>query len=224
MIYAVPTKKGLGMEIWGTRDDLEYLYEIVSKFWNDPSLSQIKGYEDKNNLISSFSFEIRKASYGSRLNRTHSHYSFEEIPYCGFQVSWVHMIFSLAALKYNMKIMESDKADIAMFLHLEYWIERTMKSYDAVGAANLLPYIDDAIHAGNEYLYLYMRHINSTFFQWKGGKISFRKLGKLMRTAVFSTDEYTELLSFLHSEAQKYSCKVEDLELNDDNKIYEIEW
>ena len=155
MIYTIPTKKGLGIEIWGTRDDLEYLYDIVSKFLNNPTLSQVKGYEDKNNLISSFSFEIRKASYGSRLTRSHSHYTFEQIPYCGFQVSWVHLLFSIAALKHNMKITESNKADIAMFLHLEYWIERAMKSYDTVGAANLLPYLDDAINVGNEYLYLY---------------------------------------------------------------------
>lgn len=224
MIYAIPTKKGLGIEIWGTRDDLEYLYDIVSKFWNDPSLSQIKGYEDKNDLISSFSFELRKASYGSRLNRTHSHYSFEEIPYCGFQVSWVHILFSIAALKYNMKLMKSDKADIAMFLNLEYWIERAMKSYDSVGAVNLLPFLDDAIHAGNEYLYLFMRHINSTFFGLKGGKKSFRSLAQLMRTAVFSTDEYNDLRNFLQSEAKKHNCKIEDLELNDDDKLYEIEW
>ncbi|PZU05650.1 MAG: hypothetical protein DI622_18775 [Chryseobacterium sp.] len=224
MIYSIPTKKGLGIEIWGTRDDLEYLYDIVSKFWNDPSLSQVPGYEDKNNLISSFSYEIRKASYGSRLTRSHSHYTFEQIPYCGFQVSWAHILFSIAALKYNMKITESNKADIAMFLHLEYWIETAMKSYDTVGAANLLPYLDDAINAGNEYLYLYMRHINSSFFELKGGKKSFRKLDKLMRTAVYATEEYNNLLSFLQSEAKKHNCKVEDLELNDDDKIYEIQW
>jgi len=224
MIYTVPTKKGLGIEIWGTRDDLEYFYDIVSKFWNDSSLSDLKGYEDKNNLISSFSFALRKASYGSRLNRTHSHYSLEQIPYSGFQISWVHIIFSLSALKYNMKVTGINKADIAIFLHLEYWIERTMNDYDKIGAVNLLPYLDDAINAGNEHLYLYMRHIDSTFFSLGGGKNSFRKLAKLMRTAVYGTDEYNDLLNFLKSEAKKHNCKVEDLELNDDDKIYAIQW
>ena len=114
MIYAVPTKKGLGVELWGTREDLEYLYEVISKFWNDENLLHIKGYEDKNKLISSFSYEIRKASYGSRLTRNSSHYSFEEIPYLGFKVSWVHIVFSIAALRYNMRMVESNKGEIAM--------------------------------------------------------------------------------------------------------------
>ena len=224
MIYAVPTKKGLGVELWGTREDLEYLYEVISKFWNDENLLHIKGYEDKNKLISSFSFEIRKASYGSRLTRNSSHYSFEEIPYLGFKVSWVHIVFSIAALRYNMRMVESNKGEIAMFLHLEYWIERAMESYDSIGAKKLLPFLNDAIDAGNEYLYLYMRNINATFFEMKGGKNSFRKLADLLRTSIYSTEEYKDLLNFLQSEAKKHNCAIEDLELDDDDDIYEIEW
>ncbi|AZA88554.1 hypothetical protein EG349_18150 [Chryseobacterium shandongense] len=224
MIYAVPTKKGLGIEIWGTRDDLEYIYEIISKFWNDEAYFHVKGYEDKNKLISSFSYEIRKASYGSRLTRNHSHYSFEEIPYLGFKISWVHIIFSIVALKYNMRMVDSNKADIAMFLHLEYWIEQVIESYDPIGAKTLLPFLNDAINAGNEYLYLYMRHINAKFFEMRGGKIAFRKLADLMRVSIYFSNEYNDFLDFLKSEAEKYNCKIDDLELSDDHKIYEIEW
>lgn len=224
MIYAVPTKKGLGVEIWGTRDDLEYLYEIISKFWNDESFYHIKGYEDKNKLISSFSYEIRKASYGSRLTKDHSHYSIEEIPYVGFKISWPHIVFSIIALRYNMRMVDSNKADIAMFLHLEYWIELAMENYDSAGTQKLLPYLNGAVNAGNEYLYLFMRHINASFFEMNGGKNSYRKLADLMRVSIYSSEEYNDLLIFLQSEAKKYNCKIEDLELSDDDKIYEIEW
>lgn len=224
MIYAVPTKKGLGVEIWGTRDDLEYLYEIISKFWNDESFYHIKGYEDKNKLISSFSYEIRKASYGSRLTKDNSHYSIEEIPYVGFKISWPHIVFSIIALRYNMRMVDSNKADIAMFLHLEYWIELAMENYDSVGTKKLLPYLNGAVNAGNEYLYLFMRHINASFFEMNGDKNSYRKLADLMRVSIYSSEEYNDLLIFLQSEAKKYNCKIEDLELSDDDKIYEIEW
>ncbi|WP_185140317.1 MULTISPECIES: DUF6904 family protein [unclassified Chryseobacterium] len=195
MIYSIPTKKGLGIEIWGTRDDLEYLYDIISKFWNDESFFNFKGYEDKNNLISSFSFEIRKASYGSRLERTHSHYSFEEIPYLGFEISWVHILFSISALRYNMRMVDTTKQDIAMFLHLESWIERSMNDYDSVGAKKLLFFLDNGIYAGNEYLYLFMRHINAKFFEMKGGKTSFRKLADLMKTSIPFSKEYDSFLN-----------------------------
>lgn len=224
MMYAVPTKKGLGVEIWGTRDDLDYFHEVLSKFWNNESFAEVKGYEDKNNLISILSYEIRKASYGSRLTRNHSHYSFEDIPYVGFQISWVCIIFSIAALRYNMRLTKNEKCDIALFLNLEYWIERSSESFDPIGANKLLPFLEDAIFAGNEYLYLYMRHVNAAFFETKGGKTAFRKLADMMRVAVYASDEYKELLNYLKSEAKKYNCKIEDLELSDDNVDYEVEW
>lgn len=224
MIYAIPTRKGLGVEIWGTRGDLEYLYDIISKFWGEEKFLNVKGNDDKNNLISSFSYELRKASYGSRLSRKSSHYSFEEIPYLGFKISWVHIMFTIAALRYNMMMIDSNKADIAMFLHVEYCIERAMENYDPTGAKKLLPFLDYAIYAGNQYLYLYMRHINALFFEMKGGKLSFRKLYDLMRASVYSSEEYGDLLNFLQSEAKKYNCNIEDMELNEDDRIYEIEW
>lgn len=220
----IPTKNGLGIEIWGTRDDMEYLYEIISKFWNDEAFFHIKGYEDKNKLISSFSYELRKASYGSRLIKNHSHYSVEEIPYVGFKISWPHIIFSIVALRYNKRMVDSNKADIAMFLHLEYWIEQAMESYDSLGAKKLLPFLDSAVNAGNEYLYLYMRHINATFFKMKGGRNSFRKLADIMRVSIYFSDEYKDFLNFLQFEAKKYNCSIDELELSDDDNIYEIEW
>jgi len=88
-----------GIEIVGTRDDLEYLYEIISKFWNDESYYYIKGYEDKNKLNSSFSYERRQASYGSRLTKNDS-------PFIGFKVSWHHIVFSFVALRDDDKIYE----------------------------------------------------------------------------------------------------------------------
>ena len=69
-----------------------------------------------------------------------------------------------------------------------------------------------------------MRHVNATFFEMKGGKIAFRKLADLMRVSIYFSDEYNDFLGFLKSEAKKYNCNIEDLELSDDDKIYEIAW
>ena len=224
MIYTVPTKKGIGLELWGTYDDLINLYDVIGKFWNDEKFQNYKGYEDKNKLISGFSYEIRKAYEGSREKRNHSHYSLDEIPYLGTKFSWPHILFSISALRYNMNIVEINKFDIAMFLQLEYWIERSLNDYDIIGAKKLLPFIDDAIYAGNEYLYLFMRQINLQFFEMKGGKTSFRKLPDLMKMSVIFSKEYDAHTNFLKSEAKKYNCKIDDLELSDENEIYEIEW
>ncbi|NOQ70668.1 MAG: hypothetical protein GQ574_01630 [Crocinitomix sp.] len=101
MLYIVPTKKGLGVEIWGNQDDLNSLYEVIGKFWNDENYLSKDGFESRDQLISGFSYEIRKAMQGNRLTRKSSHYSIEEGDYYGTKIFWVHFLFSLAAIKYN---------------------------------------------------------------------------------------------------------------------------
>ena len=93
-----------------------------------------------------------------------------------------------------------------------------------MGAKKLLPFLNGAVHGKNEYIYQYMRNIDSRFFQMKGGKVSFRKLSDLMKTASIFTREYQELLNFLKLEARKFNCKIDDLDIDENDEINEIEW
>jgi hypothetical protein len=225
MIYIVPTKRGIGCELWGTYEDLFNLYEVIGKFWNDQNQVNIKGLENRDQLISGFSYEIRKAKDGSRLTRTHNHFFHESIPYFGVQISWVHFLFSLTAIKFNMRIYETDRFDVSTILQLEFWLERAMVSFDQTGGEKLAGYISDGIYAGNPYLYQFMRSINLDFFKFGGGKIAFRKLPQLMQRSVYLTEEYNEYLSFLTGEAKRLNCKIDDLELSDEEFDYEgIKW
>lgn len=54
--------------------------------------------------------------------------------------------------------------------------------------------------------------------------MSFRKLAELMKTSALFSKEYENFLNFLKSEAKRHNCSIEDLELSDDDAIYEIEW
>ncbi|MBT2561117.1 hypothetical protein J7E50_09770 [Pedobacter sp. ISL-68] len=224
MIYTVPTKRGLGIQLWGNYDDLRTLYDVFGKFWNDPNYTENKLFEDRDRLISGFSYELRKAYEGSKLKRESSHFSLDNIEYLGVELSWVHIIFSLNALRQNMKFIESNKLDLATFLSLEYWLERSMNEFDEVGARTLIPYIDGAIESTNKHIYLYMRSINADYFTMGGGKLAFRKLSTLLRKAIYYTPEYNEHLEFLNKEAKRLKCEINDLELTDDHINYDIKW
>jgi len=225
MIYIVPTKKGMGVELWGTYEDLNNFHGVVGKFWNDENRLNIKEFENRDKLISGFSYEIRKAYEGSRLKRTTSHYSFDEIDYFGAQISWVHFLFSLAALKFNMRYSETNKYDISMFLQIEFWLERAMYNYDEIGARNLIGFIEDGVYGANEYIYHYMRSINMDYVFLGGGKRAFRKLPELLKRGIFYTDEYKSYKTFLENDAKRLGCEINDLEINDDDIDYEsIKW
>lgn len=225
MLYIIPTKNGIGVEIWGTYDDLENLYAFIYQFWNKEDKLKQKGFENRDILISSFSYEIRKAKDGHRLKRKSSHYSFEEVSYFGTKISWVHILFSLTAIKYNMAYYPTSKLDISHLMNIEFWLENAMESYDKTGAQYLVGFIEGGLHSGNEYIYHYMRWINYDFFQLGGGKKSFRKLPGLLKRGVYFTDEYKDFEVFLKSESEKSNCLISEMELNDDDFDYDkIKW
>ncbi len=225
MIYILPTKRGLGVELWGTNQDLHNFYEVVGKFWNDENKFNIKGFESRDKVISGFSYEIRKAYEGKRLKRKNSPFSFDEIECFGTRISWVHFLFAITALKFNMRYCETNKYDIAMFLQIEFWLEKAMNSYDEVGANSLIGYIEDGLYGANEYIYLYMRSINLDYFLLGGGKRAFRKLSQLLRKGVFCTDEYKAYKNLLEIDSKRLQCSINDLEINDDYIKYEdIVW
>ena len=225
MIYIIPTKRGIGVEIWGTYEDLTNFYEVLGKFWNDEKQLSNNGFENRDTLLCGFSYEIRKAKEGSRLKRKNSHFFFEEKEYLGCQISWVHFLFSLAALKFNMRYYETNKFDISQILLIEYWLERAMNGFDEIGAAKLVGFIEDGLYGANNYIYQYMRSINLDFFLLGGGKQAFRKLPDLLKKGVFYSDEYKAYAKFLEEEAKRLNCKIEDLELNDDDFDYEkVKW
>lgn len=225
MLYLIPTKNGLGVEIWGTYEDLKNLYNVVSKFWNHEEFIGDKFHQNRDKVISGFSYELRKGYDGYRLKKDHSHFYFESNKYFGFQISWVQMLFTLSTLRYNMRFFESNKYDLSIFLQLEYWLENSMTEYDEVGAQTLIDYISDGIYLGNNYIYQYMRVINYDYFLLGGGKKNFRKLPELLKRSVYSTDEYNSYLKFLEDCAKKEKCDISDLELKEDDSIYEnVKW
>ena len=213
------------VELWGTHEDLNNLYEVLGRFWNDENKLNINGYENRDKLISGFSYEIRKAFEGSRLKRKTSHYSFEETEYFGTQISWVHFLFSLTALKFNMRYSETSKLDISMILQIEFWLERAMNNYDEIGARNLVGFIDDGLYGANEFIYHYMRSINLDYFLLGGGKRAFRKLPDLLQRGIFFSDEYKSYKNDLEKDAKRLGCDVNDMDIDDDNIDYDnMKW
>lgn len=184
----------------------------IAKFWNREGFLEKKGFDSRDKVISGFVHEIRKAYEGSRLTRSHCHFSFDSVPYFGCKISWVHLLFSINAIRYNMRFFENTKLDISLMLQLEYWAEESMRSFDAEGAYGLLHYIADGMEQGNPYIYQFMRSINAAHFELGGGKTSFRRLPKLLRRAVYATDEYQKYNAFLALEAQRLNCDVNDLD------------
>lgn len=220
MVQFIATKGGIGIEIWGTHDELDNIYSFIGQFWNDEKYSSIIGFQNRDKIVSSFAYEIRKAKEGRRLKR-----KFKNQEFFGTKISWVHILFALTALKFNMQYFEMSKFEIAQILLIEFEIEKAMNAYDEKGAKDLVGFIEGGLYGANPHIYQYMRSINLDFFLLGGGKTSFRKLPFLLRKGVFYTDEYKEYEGILKADSKRLKCAISELELNDDHFDYEsIKW
>ena len=44
----------MGVELWGTYEDLDQFYDVILKFWGDENYLNKKGFENRDKLISGF--------------------------------------------------------------------------------------------------------------------------------------------------------------------------
>ncbi len=215
MIYMIPTERGIGVELWGTYGDLYRLHEVIGKFWGkeEETGPQPKASVNRDKAISAFSYEIRKAFQGHRLEQAeHGHFHYSDGKHLGVQISWVHFLFSLTAIKFNMRYSPTDKEDIAQILLLEYQLEKAMFDYDNVGARQLRGFIEDGLYGANPHIYQYMRSITCEFFMLGGGKTAFRKLPQLLRKGIFMSEPYKTYEQSLKNDAKRLNCDSTDLE------------
>ena len=75
MLHLMFAKKGIGVEFWGTYEDLDQLYDLIVEFWTvEVEYNKILGEESREIIINSFAYDIPKAYEGQRLMRDESQF------------------------------------------------------------------------------------------------------------------------------------------------------
>ena len=225
MFYMIPTKGGLGVELWGTYDDLEQFYDLLTSNYLDEEKNHFPNNENRVSLLSSFSYEIRKAYEGSRLKNDKSPISHIPATYLGCTFSWPHILFSLTAYKFTLVYSPTSKLEASYIQILEYWLENAMQRYDPVGALKLKSFINGSLYGGNPCIYQYMRSINLEFLSQGGGKRNFRKLPTILKRGQSGTDAYADYMEELEKFAKKVKTTPDLLEVDDEDFDYEgLKW
>ena len=219
MFYLIPTKRGLGVEFWGSYEDLRKAYELFYAFWE-------LDFEEPNreNLISNICYEIRHAYQGDRLKRVSSHFLPNLAQYFGFQISWVQLLFLIAFVKNKKSESPRNKLLEGFLLQIEYWTEKSLESYDPKIGKLVLPFVGEKIDGGNPYIYYYMRVINADFFSLKGGKRGFKELPELLISGIKGTPSFNAIKKSLNKSAKKFGYSPLEIDLVEDDSVYEIKW
>lgn len=224
MIFAKPTPKGLGIEIWGNCDDIEQLYNIVNDIWD---IKDTNTDRDSDKIISHLSYEIRKSSYGSRLVSKQGFFPHVQTDiYYGVKFSWVYILFAIQTLRHLTRSKGTSDLIISTLLQLEFWTYTAMEQYDLQGAKKISDYIKGSQFSTIPHSYLLMRQIDEQYLKMPRTKSSFRNLRNMFKIASPYTQEYLFHQEILEETAKLHNCEISDLELKDSSEFdYDnIEW
>ncbi|HHV85644.1 MAG TPA: hypothetical protein GXX42_07500 [Petrimonas sp.] len=221
MLQAYPTKKGTGVEIYGTRDDLVVLYETVHKIANT-----LDGYNKfqkaQFQLLMNFAYEIRKGYEGSRLVNDIPSEDETKIRFYGFQLVWTDVLIFISTLRHNAGYLKTDRLDQANMYILEYITEKALFAYDAEGANNIKNFIGQRIDITNQLSFVIYQALQIKYVTSPAGKKRFRNIPNLLITH-FSEwlPEYKSLVHSLEISAKEHNCDITDLEFDD---FPDIKW
>lgn len=109
-------------------------------------------------------------------------------------------------------------------LQIEYWTEKSLESYDPKVGKLILTFVGEKLDGGNPYVYYYMRVINAEFFSLKGGKRGFKELPELLISGIKGTPSFNAVKKRLNQSAKKFGCSPLEIDLIEDDSIYEIKW
>lgn len=219
MFYLNPTKRGVGVELWGTSTDLRIIYQVFTDLWDLDDNDKLT-----ENILGAFLYEVRHAEQGDRLIRENSHFTIIREPHCGCQISWVQLLFFIAFVNYKKSLCPRNKLLDAVILQLEYWTEKALVEYDNKTGQLMLSFVGKSLDGSNPYLYYAMRSANLNFFELRGGKKAFHQLPELMKKGVRGTVAYKAIRNSLLSRAKELGCEPDELDLDEDDAVYDIQW
>ena len=117
MLYAIPTKKGTGVKLFGHSDDLKNLHETLH-FLCGESEAEL----DRNEHALSVAYEIRKAFEGQR-ERQNS----ESGELFGTRLTWPHIIFYTSYFRQLAGYRSANKEHQSNLARLEYCVESAIR-------------------------------------------------------------------------------------------------
>lgn len=216
MLYAIPTKRGYGVTLYGDYNDLQSLHGTIHLICDDNSYGV---YSPKEKALS-IAYEIRKAYEGKRqkiIDEEHGS------TYYATNIDWPRALFYASFLRHAAGFCSTTKKDQANLYRFEYCIESALASYDYNTARDILYWYDTIGCVSRDFIISFVDEITYEYlYGGLSGKRNFKRLPDLLRCIRSSSDEYTQFEKDIKAEAQKNNCRPDQLWIERDRP--EIKW
>lgn len=218
MIYAEPTKKGVGVSLYGDALDLGSLHETVHE------LVRVSHFnEEQGNTILNFAYEIRHAKQGDREIVRKEVGPEEYVTYYKFNLPWTSILFELHYLREIVGYGNAAKEHQANIYRLEYAIESALLSYDAKVGREVIDAYRRLSWFSDDYLADFIDECTYQYINGGAtGKMRFRRLPSIIKSYDERSFDYKAYHEHMWKEAKKHN--VHPAQLFDTSEWPDVEW
>ena len=227
MMTFIPTPHGAGVRLWGTQDELREFYETLERYWNPLDEARSSEEYQRDNILACFCYDVRHGFMGMRtVSKQHPvHKTPGE--YYAVEITWTHVLFYFAVLRYNMHTRPCTKKDVKLICLAEDALRDAISAYSKRYSDAMMPFLDGAVYCGNPHLMQYMEDINYDHLHWlrfSSPKEAFGHLASAMEGAVYNSFNYRDILRRLQKNAKRLGCEISQLTYDYDQPPFDFKW
>lgn len=193
MLQMSPTKKGVGVTIWGDYGDLKALDEL---FTDCMVIARSHADEELNKMLGVMSYDIRHAYSGHREIEEFTYYDKQTVQYYGFKVDWITLLFTISCIRYSLSHKPSTDLMQSEIYLLESLTKTAIQRYDPSSYTEILRFFGGCRPANIEIVYFMQQYAVKYFFESKQkGRRRFRLIPGIIYKCLYSNTElHDELL------------------------------
>jgi len=218
MIYAEPTKKGVGVSLCGDTLDLWSLHSTIHDL-----MSTSPHNEDFTNTILGLAYDVRHAYQGDRETITREIGPDSFVTYFKFNVPWTYILFVVRYLRECVGYSDCNKEHQSNIYRLEHEIEKALVEYDEKVGRSAIEEYKRLSWFSSEYLPNFVSECTNEYMHGgASGKMRFRRLPFTIRMLDERSPEYKAYHNQVLDEARKQN--VHPSQVFDTREWPEMEW
>lgn len=217
MIHATPTKRGVGVTIYGDFLDFESLHRTIHAIIDAAPLDE--RYKEDRLLF--LAYEVRHAYSGHREKITVD--SETENTYFGTRLTWPEILFEVAILRRCAAFCENTKEHLSNLHRIEYCLEQALLGYDQkAGSEAVSAFRNIPLFTENFSLEFVSVRTYDYIFNCGAGKMRFRRLPAILTSLHDLSPEYKKFHVVVNKQAKRLGVHINELE--DTRDWGEFEW
>ncbi len=151
MLFAEPTKKGVGLTLYGDYNDLRSLHETIHVLCGDEGGC----YSGQHEHALSIAYDLRKAYEGKRKSKSIGD---NGDTYLGVNLIWTHALFYSSFFRQCAGFQPTNKEHQANLYRFEYCIENALLEYDLKIGSEVIKYSSVGF-VSQEFLFSFVDYI-----------------------------------------------------------------